>query len=271
MLAARAVTAAILLAACVAALFLLPNLWWSAALLAVLLLAAWEWGALAGYGPRARWLLCGVVLASAIALYWAAASAVAIFAGGGLEQVVYAAGAAFWVLIAPGWLRFRWQPRGRLLMGAAGLVVLLPAWLALARLQADPAALLQILGVIWVADTAAYAVGRRWGRHKLAPTISPGKTWEGVGGAAAAVAVYYGLLSASGWASSWAHGWSGGLLVACVAAISIVGDLLESWVKRRAGVKDSGALLPGHGGILDRIDGVMAGMPIAALFLKYGS
>jgi phosphatidate cytidylyltransferase len=83
--------------------------------------------------------------------------------------------------------------------------------------------------------------------------------------------VYYALLVTSASTAPWAHGWSGGLLVACVAAISIVGDLLESWVKRCAGVKDSGALLPGHGGILDRIDGVIAGMPVAALFIKYGS
>ena len=270
MLAARIITGAILVTASIAALFLLTNLWWSCALLAVMVLAAWEWGALAGYGFAARGLLCSAVFAGALALYWAATTGATI-SGISVECLAYAAGAAFWVLVAPAWLGFRWHPRGGLLMGAAGLIVLLPAFLAVARLQVDPAGLLQLLGIVWIADTAAFAAGKRWGRRKLAPKISPGKTWEGIAGAAAAVAVYYALLSAFASGPTWAHGWSGGLLVACVAAISIVGDLLESWVKRRAGVKDSGTLLPGHGGILDRIDGVLAGMPLAALFLKYGS
>jgi phosphatidate cytidylyltransferase len=90
-----------------------------------------------------------------------------------------------------------------------------------------------------------------------------------VAGAAVAVAVYYVVLSGSASARSWAHGWSGGLLFAGVTAMSIVGDLLESWMKRCAGVKDSGAFLPGHGGILDRVDGLMASMPLAALFTRY--
>ena len=120
---------------------------------------------------------------------------------------------------------------------------------------------------MWVADTAAYAAGRTWGRHRLAPRISPAKTWEGVAGACAAVAVYYValLFLAPEW--RWLHGWSGALLFAGVTLMSIVGDLYESWVKRQAGVKDSGALLPGHGGVLDRIDSMNSSLPFAALLL----
>ena len=146
---------------------------------------------------------------------------------------------------------------------------MLPAWLAIARLQLDPLQLLQLLGIVWLADTAAYLAGRSWGKRKLAPQISPGKTWEGVAGAVAAVAVYYVVLSNFTSARSWASGWGGVLVFAGVAAMSIVGDLFESWMKRRAGVKDSGALLPGHGGILDRIDGLTASMPLAALLTRY--
>jgi len=247
--------------------FLLPNLWWAAALLAVMLLAAWEWGALGGYGILARWLFCGAVVVCAVALYSATGAKNSTLADA--ELLVYAGSCAFWVLVVPPWLAARWQVRAPLVVGAAGLVVLLPAWLAVARLQSDPVGLLQLLGIVWLADTAAFLAGRRWGKRKLAPTISPGKTWEGVAGAAVAVAVYYVVLSGSASARSWAHGWSGVMFFAGVTAVSVAGDLLESWMKRCAGVKDSGALLPGHGGILDRVDGLLASMPLAALFTKY--
>jgi phosphatidate cytidylyltransferase len=148
-------------------------------------------------------------------------------------------------------------------------MVLVPAWLAVARLQSEPERLLAVLGIVWIADTAAYLAGRAWGRHHLAPRVSPAKTWEGVAGACAAVAVYYVVLSIftpewRGW-----QGWSGAVLFAGVTLMSIVGDLYESWIKREAGVKDSGALLPGHGGVLDRIDSVNSSMPFAALLLPY--
>jgi len=175
------------------------------------------------------------------------------------------------MLIAPAWLARGRQVRGMLAMAVVGGVVLLPAWLAAVRLQSDPLQLLQLLGIVWLADTAAYFVGRTWGRHKLAPRISPGKTWEGVAGAAAAVAVYYVVLSGFASPRPWAVGWVGALLFAGVTAISIIGDLFESWMKRQAGVKDSGALLPGHGGVLDRVDGLLAGMPLAALLVRYSA
>jgi len=122
---------------------------------------------------------------------------------------------------------------------------------------------LVLLAVVWIADTAAYVFGRTFGRHKLAPAISPGKTWEGVTGALATVAVYALALNLA-----QISGRDGGFLVAAflsMTVFSVVGDLFESWMKRSAGVKDSGAILPGHGGLLDRIDGVMAALPLAAL------
>jgi phosphatidate cytidylyltransferase len=263
MLIARVVTAVALIAGCIGALFLLDNLWWSAALLAVLGGAAWEWGALAGYARRARWIYCGALIATAVALY----QMVAAGGAAGLELAVYGAGCVFWILIAPAWLAGRWRTRPWL-AAAAGCAALLPAWLCMARLQTAPSLLLQLLGIVWLADTAAFFVGRSWGRHKLAPSISPGKTWEGVAGAAVAVAVYYVALSGAVPARAGTTGWAGALLFGGVMVLSIVGDLLESWLKRQAGVKDSGAVLPGHGGILDRIDGLTAGMPLAALLTR---
>ena len=149
----------------------------------------------------------------------------------------------------------------------AGLVVLLPTWLALARLQQDPKLLLLLLGVVWIADTAAYFSGRALGRHKLAPTISPGKTWEGVGGAFAAVTVYALTLYFSLFLARYPQ-FNAQLIIAAflgMTTFGIVGDLLESWLKRSAGVKDSGTILPGHGGMLDRIDAITAALPLAAL------
>jgi len=269
MLTTRFFTAAALLAVCIAAMFLLPNRWWAAALLLVFLGAAWEWGALAGCGRAAQAGFCSVVFVSAIAIYLAAEAGSVIAPRVEIELVIYAIACVFWALLAPAWLASRWQVKGAFWGGAVGWIVLLPAWLAVARLQLDPVQLLQLLGIVWLADTAAYLVGRSWGRHRLAPRISPGKTWEGVAGAVAAVAVYYVVLSNFTSAHAWAIGWGGVLVFAGVTATSIVGDLFESWMKRSAGVKDSGRLLPGHGGILDRIDGLTAGMPLAALVTRY--
>ena len=157
----------------------------------------------------------------------------------------------------------------RLRGGLAGWLVLVPAGAALAALHArpgGPALVMTLLAVVWAADSGAWLAGRRFGRTRLAPRVSPGKTWEGVAG---------GLLAgaAAGAAAAW---WfpltSWVLLLAAVlaAGASVVGDLYESLCKRRAGVKDSGRLLPGHGGLLDRIDGLTAAAPVYAVAASAG-
>jgi phosphatidate cytidylyltransferase len=148
-------------------------------------------------------------------------------------------------------------------------VLLLPLWCALIQLQVRPGQLLMLMAIVWISDTAAYLCGRRWGRRKLAVTVSPGKTWEGVFGALAAVALYYGLISAASLTEhSVLQGISGFAVFIFLAVLGIEGDLFESWIKRTAGVKDSGAVFPGHGGVLDRIDALTASMPVAALLLS---
>jgi phosphatidate cytidylyltransferase len=231
--------------------------------------AGHEWGGLAGYGSRGRWIFCGGLVLSALAIGWAVTRGPAGVSGAGVERALYGVSCIFWILVAPAWLARGWRVRNPLAAAVVGWIVLVPTWLALARLQADPAQLLQLLAIVWLADTAAYGAGRAWGRHKLAPRVSPGKTWEGVAGAAAAVAVYYVVLSALEPARPWSSGWAGMLVFAGVTAMSIVGDLFESLMKRQAGVKDSGTLLPGHGGVLDRIDGLLAALPFAALLLRH--
>jgi len=150
--------------------------------------------------------------------------------------------------------------------------VLIGAWVAIVQLQAySPGLVLAAMALVWIADTAAYFTGRAFGRRKLAPHVSPGKTWEGVYGGLAAVALYALALVPLAAAGRFAGTvsplavilWVAGALA--LAALSVVGDLCESLLKRQAGVKDSGRLLPGHGGVLDRIDALLAAMPPAAL------
>jgi len=270
MFIARLATAVVLLAVCVAGIFFLPNRWWTALLLPALLVASWEWAVLAGFNRPQRWAFTGMVVASAILIGFTSDDAV-VFLLAGNGAAVYAVALAFWVLIAVPWLAQGWRIRSAVAMASAGWVVLVPTWLALARLQLEPEKLLAVLGILWISDTAAYGAGRAWGKHKLAPGISPGKTWEGVAGAAAAVAVYYVALSFATPHWGWWNGIGGAILFAGVALAGVLGDLFESWIKRQAGVKDSGTLLPGHGGILDRIDSVTSGLPIAALLLPYAA
>jgi phosphatidate cytidylyltransferase len=263
MLAARFVTGIVLLVSFCGALVLLPNGYWSTALLGVLCIAALEWAKVVGYRTGMRWVFAAMVLVIAVAVLLQEGHGI-------LDALFFWSAALFWVAVAPVWLSKRWHPRSALVLGITGCIVLLPTWLALARLQAVPTQLLLLLAVVWIADTAAYMVGRRMGRRALAPGISPGKTWEGVLGAATAVAVYYGVLwFIFGTETSLVETVTGVLMFAAVTALSVEGDLFESWMKRQAGIKDSGTLLPGHGGILDRVDGLTASLPIAALWLQY--
>ena len=271
-LAQRVATAVVLVPLVLAALFLLPPFGWGLFALAFVAVAAHEWSRLAGYGTGGRWTLVAAVVVAAIALLGLPALG---FARGWPTHVAAAIcglAALFWLLVAPLWLANGWPMPRRVVTGVAGAVALVGAWLAVVELQArSPWLILAAMAVVWIADTAAYFAGRRFGRRKLAPRVSPGKTWEGVYGALAAVAVYALALVPL----ARAAGFDGApdipatlafvAFVMLLAAVSVVGDLYESMLKRQAGAKDSGTLLPGHGGVLDRIDALIAAMPFAAL------
>lgn len=261
MLLKRVATVAVLLPLFLGGLFYLPQRAWGFALLAMLGAGAFEWGRLIGLSRPAA--LGYGAATSAAGLAWLAA-------GGNIHPAVanaiWTLATVFWAVLVPLWLWRAWRVCSHGLGMLTGLLVLFPAWLALLELQSRPWLLLALLGVVWVADSAAYFAGHRWGRRKLAPSVSPGKTWEGVGGAVVGVALYHVLV--------WHWGLSPdmpaaalplALLVAAMVPLSILGDLFESWMKRQAGVKDSGTLLPGHGGVLDRIDALTSTLPLAAL------
>ena len=261
----RALTVLIALPIFAAALLLLPQSLWALFLLPGLFIGAWEWGGLARYRSAQRIAYAVFVTVCALAIFYFAPRA-------GVRPPVevwsYVLSVGFWVAVAPFWLRGHWKVANPLVLGAVGWIALVPMWLALVRLQLTPWALLLFMSIVWIADTAAYLAGKQWGRHKLAPLVSPGKSWEGVAGAAVALGVYYVILWFAVPAGARIFTAAAGLAVfAAILALSIEGDLFESWMKRQAGVKDSGQLLPGHGGILDRIDGLTATMPVAALAL----
>ncbi len=263
----RIATAIVLVVLLLAGLFLLPGIGWQILTCLPIALAAREWARLASYRPAASAVFVGAVLASCIAIIAFILMSAQPAALGKVAGVVLVAALLFWVIAVPLWLNRGWQMKHPLLLGVTGWIVLVPAWLAAAFLQKSPWLLLAMLLVVWIADTAAYFAGRRFGRHKLAPQISPGKTWEGVAGAFVAVLVYG--LAASFLLQPTANVYDRlamSMFFIALTVLGIIGDLFESWIKRGAGVKDSGALLPGHGGILDRIDSLTAALPFAALY-----
>lgn len=262
MLLTRILTAAVLLPLFIGGLFFLPSPGWGILLLLMVFAGAKEWSDLTGLRGGGRWFFfLAVLLACAGQLVWTAHAMTARFAHASLLL-----SAVFWIAVVPFWLARGWRPQSLLIRCVVGWLLLVPTWTALLQLHEAPWVLLALMAVVWVADSAAYFAGHRWGRRKLAPSISPGKTWEGVAGAAVGVAVYYALVWASGLNNLLNnHLIMSLLLVAAMLPLSIIGDLFESLVKRQAGVKDSGTLLPGHGGVLDRIDALTSTLPLAAL------
>ncbi|HET6554512.1 MAG TPA: phosphatidate cytidylyltransferase [Dyella sp.] len=265
MLLQRTLTA-LVLAPLVIGLILLAPTWVFAPVVVVAFLAAmWEWTRLSGLKPTPPRIALLVLTALLFALCWCAR-------GTAWWTSVMAIGVVWWVL-AGQWLRhfaFAAAPTRENLFFklGAGLLVIVPAWVAAVSIHGSGEHghwwTLLALFIVWAADIGAYFSGRQFGRRKLAPTISPGKTWAGVYGAFAAgalVAVVGGLLL----------GIEGGRLVGLLVlslltvVASIVGDLLESLMKRHAAVKDSGNLFPGHGGLLDRLDSVFAALPVFAV------
>lgn len=257
----RILTAAVLIVVLLAVLFALPPPALLVLLSAVVLLGAWECAALFGLRRAAPRLAYVLLVGAAVAFAWRLAGSRA-----GLEGLLGAA--ALWWLIALGWIVLAPRRASRPVVALAGLCALVPAWIALARLRlAGRGAewVLFCLVLVWLADTGAYFAGRRFGRRRLAPSVSPGKTWEGVlGGLLACIPV-----AVAG--SFWFSVPLGSFLVLCLATVvaSIVGDLTESLLKRFAGVKDSGTLVPGHGGVMDRIDSLTAAAPVLLLGLTF--
>lgn len=261
----RVITALVLAAVFFAALFTLPTRYFGLFCLLILGGSAYEWGKLSGLSASGARTFGGLLLLAGVGLLFAPGLDITPPAPAPGVIVLCAAAALFWVAVAPLWIRNGWPTSNRPWMLALGAVILLAMWAGLVNLHArSPLLLLATMAVVWLADTGAYFAGRKFGRRKLAPAVSPGKSWEGAFGGLVSVAVYA-LLVVMFVPAMAGTGTVVFAAAVMLAAISIVGDLYESWLKRNAGVKDSGTLLPGHGGILDRIDALMPVLPLATL------
>jgi phosphatidate cytidylyltransferase len=255
MLKARVVTALMLLAGFLVVLFLLSPRDAGIAFAVVAALAGWEWAGLMQAGAKSR-VVFALLLFGLCLLFWTSPTQ-------GFP-LLWGLSVLFWIAFAPIWMKLQWSAA----CATLGMVILLPTWAALVALhERGPLLLLAVMSLVWVADIAAYFAGRAFGKHKLAPSISPGKTWEGVAGAVLGVQVYGQAVAAF---LPVVRDLDRVALACCLlllTALSVIGDLFESMAKRQAGVKDSSQLLPGHGGILDRIDSQTSTLPFVALGL----
>ena len=276
MLRTRVITALVLLAVLLPALFWAPAIVFAAIAGLLACAAMWEWARLAGHKPLACLVWAALWLGAAAALLLGSFSA--NLPSRDLTGALGISALAWAALLAAS------LPRAALpralsappVLAALGFVVMFAAWLGLMQARGLGAGfLLSVLLVAWVADVAAYFGGRAFGGAKLAPRISPGKTWAGVWSAAVAVVAY--AVACTLWPAlsntlfaRIGHRWGLPILLVCslaLLALTVMGDLFESLLKRHAGVKDSSGLLPGHGGVLDRIDALLPLLPIAILLL----
>lgn len=281
MLRQRVLTALALLAVLLPALFLGPPWVFSGLMLLLMAAAGWEWGRLNALVAPMAWawgVLCAALCLAAVGAGWLDRPLLPLWAMGTVFWVLWGA----WMLHAgvPRWAQI---PRPLRLVG--GLLALCLAWLAVAQArQLGVHFLLSVLSLVWAADIFAYFAGRAFGlrftRRKLAPSISPGKSWEGVWGACLGV-----LLLAFAWSALEVRAaaetlsfyrrlaalglFPMGMALLAMVGLSIVGDLVESLIKRSAGVKDSSQLLPGHGGVLDRIDALLPTLPVAMFLTSW--
>jgi phosphatidate cytidylyltransferase len=264
MLKTRVITATVLVIGFLGILFFASTKAWALLTLAAALVGIWEWANLIKLNPNQ--IKAYSLAAAVLGLGFAFAADLDLTQ---YQEVitlsVLAIATIFWLLIAPVLLLNRTHLNHPVIMSVLGLVLLFSTWFALMGLhRVSPWILLAVLATVWIADTAAYFFGKRFGRIKLAPNISPGKTWEGVAGALLTVTIYGAALCIF-FAINW---W---LIIGLwlIVVLSIMGDLFESLLKRQAGIKDSGQLLPGHGGILDRIDGLIPSLALTMFYIYF--
>ncbi|MFY8272639.1 phosphatidate cytidylyltransferase [Pseudoalteromonas sp. SSDWG2] len=284
MLKQRIITSLILAPLALALVFLAPLDWFSYCAGGIVLLGAYEWSALMGICDRVKrvaYVLLMAVLVALMQWHWPITE---LWVNGQLRgdiNYVFTLSVAWWLVATVLVVRYpkfsdAWS-QGYVMRGVSGVLTLAPLWLALSVLRSASYSesaqfgsflILAVLGIVWCADIGAYFTGKSMGKHKLMPKVSPNKTIEGFAGGLVSSAVfvvafcYFNGIESSMWVLY-------ALMAIVVAAFSAVGDLLESMFKRQAGMKDSGKCLPGHGGILDRIDSLTAAAPIFVVFYAW--
>lgn len=266
MLKARILTVIVILPLFLSALFYLQDIFWVAFLLVLTVIGAREWSKLAQLSVRNTIVFMLLTVLVGGELLFLLRESVQTNAYSSDLLWVYILSVVFWIVGAPLYLKQLYTIKNPFIWMLIGWIVLLPTCLALYQLRViSPLLLLGFMATIWISDSAAYFTGRSFGKHKLASTISPNKTWEGVAGALIAVLLYG--LAWDFWVTEETLVTTLIPLLIVMTILGIIGDLYESLIKRHAGVKDSGNILPGHGGILDRIDALTSTLPLATLAL----
>jgi phosphatidate cytidylyltransferase len=263
MLKQRIITALILLPIALGGFFLLEGAGFALFIGLVVTLGAWEWARLAGFAAQSARVIYAAAVAAMLFIMYVVPGLAPWVLG---AAVLWWAVATFLVLTYPQTTHHWANAATKLLIG---LLILLPAWQGLIWIKQGPLGNWQIMAVmvlVWGADVGAYFSGRAFGKRKLAPKVSPGKSWEGVYGGLALSLV---ITAVVGFVRGWtvAQLLMGLFSAALIVFVSVVGDLTESMFKRQSGIKDSSNLLPGHGGVLDRIDSLTAAIPIFAVLL----
>ena len=253
MLKQRILTALVLIPLMLLMLFFSGSFLWAIFSGLIALLALWEYGRLAKFSfTQQNHYLLGTAFFMLTAYFgqWQLPPFIWLF-------VLF-----FWLIMMPIWLAEKWQIRADFRAQILGLILILPFWFGLTGLRTDnhdaAKQLLALMALVWIADSAAYFMGRAIGKHKLAPVLSPKKSWEGALGGLAAVLIYVTYAQSQGWLFANQNWFIAMVASAILTFVSIGGDLLESWLKRVANVKDSSQLLPGHGGVFDRVDSLIA-------------
>jgi phosphatidate cytidylyltransferase len=263
MLKARIITAIFLIPIVIACIFLLPPLSFFSLAMLLMLLAGWEWAQLSGLVATTSKIFYLVVLAVVLTL--------SVFVP---IYLVILIGIVWWLLALILLILYpkasSWWGNSKLIRCVMGILVLTPCWIGLITLQGfSPEVLLYCLVLVWAVDSAAYFVGKKWGKHKITPAVSPGKSYEGLIGALLAAII---ISAIGGWVFALSkEQWTAFLFICLLGGVfvSLFGDLFESMLKRQSNVKDSGTLLPGHGGILDRIDSLITTIPFFALIFPF--
>ncbi len=263
MLKQRILTALVMAPVAIGCLFFLPTLGFQIFVAAIIIVGAWEWGNFAGFEMPGRYIYAAVIAALLFASFYLP------------NQYILIAGCLWWVIAFVLMLQYpsgadKWSSSPTIAL--IGLVVLVPGFVSLVVLKntVNPDFLILLLFfLIWGADIGAYFTGRAFGKRKLAPEVSPGKSWEGFyGGLVIAMAIGIGMFYWLGSPDlSTSHGWVWLACLAVVIVVSVLGDLAMSMFKRNRGIKDSSNLLPGHGGVLDRIDSLLSAGPVFALMI----
>lgn len=258
MLKTRLITSLVLFLTIGVAFVYFPPLYWGLLVLTITSIGVWEWAGMSKFNRTASTIYTGLVFLLGFILFSYKPQVMELVILWGIL-----AAAIFWLFIVPFLLTFIPRIDNRFILAILGLITIIPFGLAMVALrEINPLLLLTFAMTVWIADSAAYFAGKRYGKHKLAPSISPGKTWEGVLGAWIAITVFALLITYQTHQSYWFV-----LVFWGVMVLSIMGDLFESLIKRQAGVKDSSNLLPGHGGVLDRIDGLTSSLPLVMFLI----